>query len=287
MRFSGVSISNPVPIEHIRDPNDPRLAPYHIVRDPELVRRSDCFLAEGRHVVRTLLSQRSHAIESLLLTPTALADLEADLHACAPDVPCFVLAPSTLQAIGNISFHQGCLALGRRPAEEPVRRFVARTRGALWVGFDGVGNPDNVGAVFRSARALGAQAALLSENSCSPLYRKAIRSAMGASLVLPFLHAHEDWSAVLAVVRQTRRVVWALTPDEDAQPLDAALASARPDEDRLLVLGAEGDGVSAATRSVADRRVRIPMVSQTDSINVAAAAAIALYALRTWRTLAR
>ena len=274
-----------MPIERLSDPDDPRIAPYHIVRDPQLVRASDCFLAEGRLVVRTLLAEKRFEVESILLTPTALADLQDDVARLAGDVPCYVLDGATLQAVGKISFHQGCLALARRPAGESIHGFLERQAGSLWVGFDGVGNPDNVGAVFRSARALGADAAVASMNSASPLYRKAIRSSMGASLRLPFLHAQAPWAEVLEAVCTSGRVVWALTPDADAQPLEAALRDAPGDERRLLVLGAEGDGIGLATRDAAARCVRIPMAVAVDSINVAAAAAIALYALRRHRTL--
>ena len=269
-----------MPIEHLTDATDPRLEPYQIVRDPELVKRSRRFLAEGRMLVRRLLEAQCWFVESVLLTPAALADLRPDLERFAADVPCFVLDPDDLSRIGKIRFHQGCLAMAARPQPQSIASFCARQGGPLWIGFDAVGNPDNVGAVFRSARALGVDAALLSSKSCSPLYRKAIRSSMGASLVLPFLHAEEAWADVLSAVRAVGRVVWAVTPEEDAEPIDEALALADPTEERLLVLGAEGDGVGPSTRAHALRRVRIPMRADVDSLNVAAAAAVALYALQ-------
>lgn len=272
-----------MPIEHLTDAADPRLEPYRILRDPELVRHSQCFVAEGRLVVRTLLASQHWPVQSVLVTPTALEDMRADLERLAADVPCYVLDRAALLAIGKIHFHQGCLAMAERPRTESIGSFCTRQGGPLWIGFDAVGNPDNVGAVFRSARALGADAALLSSTSCSPLYRKAVRTSMGASLLLPFLHATEDWAEVLSTVRNADRVIWALTPDDAGQPLGAALAEADPEEARLLVLGAEGEGVGAATRAAAHRRVRIPMRADMDSLNVAAAAAIALYVFQDHR----
>ena len=260
----------------IRAADDSRLDAYRMVRDPQLVRRDRRFLAEGRQVVRQLLRAKRFHVESVLVTEAALAHLSADLARWRPTVPCYVTTPRVFEALGGIRFHQGCLALAARPAPELIASFCERVGGDLWVGFDGVGNPDNVGAVFRSADALGASAAVCSTNSCSPLYRKATRTSMGATLRLPFLHAREAWADVLAAVAATGRVVWALTPDGETSIDEAARIDTGP---RLLVVGAEGGGVSDATRQSASRHVRIPMRSGMDSLNVAASAAVALYVL--------
>ena len=261
-------------------PDDPRLAPYRIVRDPELVRRSDRFLAEGRLVVSELLRQAQWPVESVVVTANARAALAVDL-AARPDVPVLELTAETLTALGKIQFHQGCLALGRRPAPVPPAEHVATwSSGSYGLGLEQVSNPDNVGAIFRSARALGASGIVLSARCASPLYRKALRSSMGAALRLPFAHdartAPDCWQALRAP--DLERV--ALTTGKGAQPLEAWVRTRDPGRRAMLLLGAEGEGLCDATLAGAETHVTIPMVAGHDSLNVAASAAIALYALR-------
>lgn len=263
-------------IEHLSDPDDPRLDAYRIVRDPELVKRSHLFLAEGRQLVRVLMASGRWSIESFVMTPTTLDVMRDDLATHAPDTPCFVLSRADIRALGNIDFHQGCLAAAQRPPIQTAADFQQRHDGRLWIGFDAVGNPDNVGAIFRSARALGASAAVLSGTSCSPLYRKAIRASMGASLLLPFLHADAPWDEILDELRAAGRLVWALSPDGDTE-IEDALRDAPDDARHLLLVGAEGPGLGAASRARADRHVRIRMRADVDSLNVASATALALY----------
>lgn len=262
--------------------DDPRLADYRAVRDPELVRRGARFLAEGRLVVRTLLSDSLLRARSLLLEEAALAAFEAEDVVLPPELPVYVVPPGAMGSLSGFRFHQGCLAVGERPPAEAPADLLARLGSAarLVVGLDGVSNPDNVGAIFRTAAAFGAGAVLLSPDCASPLYRKAVRTSMGACLRLPFSHG-ASWSACLRALDDHGARIIALTPAAEARTLEAAAAGLGPDQPRALLLGAEGPGLGAASVAAASEHVRIPMSGGVDSLNVAAAAAVALYRLRT------
>ncbi len=134
-------------------------------------------------------------------------------------------------------------------------------------------NADNVGGVLRNAAAFGAAGVILSPGSVDPLYRKAIRTSMGAAFQVPFLVA--EWPSVLDDLKSQGFFVAALTPDLSARSLDLFAAGPRPARLALL-FGAEGDGLSAAALGRADARIRIPMASTADSLNVAVATGIAL-----------
>ena len=163
----------------------------------------------------------------------------------------------------------------RRPPPEPADALIVRVR--TLVVLEAVSNADNVGGIFRNAAAFGADGVLLGPTSCDPLYRKAIRTSMGAVLHVPFARCDAgDWPAALARARAAGLAIVALTPRAPADPLEAIaprLASAR----LALVLGSEGVGVTDAVEAMADYRVRIPVSEHVDSLNVAVAAGIALY----------
>jgi tRNA G18 (ribose-2'-O)-methylase SpoU len=143
---------------------------------------------------------------------------------------------------------------------------------------EAVGNADNVGAVFRNAAAFGAGAVLFGPDCADPLYRKAIRTSMGAALQLPFAH-FSDWPADLNRLREVGMATIALTPNPDALPLaDVALTPVARGSVALL-LGHEGSGLTAEALRATDMQARIPIAPGVDSLNVATAAAIALYEL--------
>lgn len=256
--------------------DDPRLADYREIRDPTLVKQSARFVAEGRMVVRTLLEDSPFRVCSVLVDETA-AEALADVLRAHDDVPVFCVPGGAVKGLAGWQFHQGCLAIGERPEPIDVPTLVARAEGPrLVVALDAVSNPDNVGAIFRSSAALGAGAVVLSPGCVSPLYRKAIRSSMGAALRLPFSHG-APWEESLQALRAAGHVMLALDPD--GEDLESVIAELDPAQPRTLVLGAEGAGLGAVARDVADRTVGIPMRFGVDSLNVAAAAAVALYRL--------
>lgn len=266
-------------VQRIETLEDPRVADYRGVRDPVRLTRDGVFLGEGRLVLELLLARPRYALRSVLLTPTARAWLESTDLAVPSGVPVFEVAGDVLAKDTGYRFHQGCLAAVEVPAPRSLASLtstVATTPGPLVV-LSGVTNPDNVGAIFRTAAAFRCAGVLLDDASASPLYRKCVRTSMGAVLRLPWRHAGTTM-AQLGALREAGVEVLALTPDSAATSLLAWLpdAGASP---RAVVLGAEGDGLPADVQAAADARIRIPMDPALDSLNVAAAAAVTLFAL--------
>ncbi len=261
--------------ETIRDPGDPRVAGFADLRDPVLRRRRGLFVAEGRLVVRHLLATRRFPVLALLLAPAAVAALEDLLGGDGAAVPVYVAAPEVMRGITGFPFHRGCLALAERgPDLEPAA--LARPPGTRrLVALDDLADPDNVGAVFRNARAFAADGVLLSPGSADPLYRKAIRTSAAATLAVPFARSR-DWARDLAGLGDLGYTLLALTPDAEAE--DVGALGARPAR-LVLLVGSEGAGLGAVSRRAAHRRVRIPMAAGVDSLNVATATGVALHRL--------
>jgi len=264
-------------IEMVEDPADPRIAGFRDARDGELRRREGLFLAEGRLLVRRLLETSRFPVQSLLVTPPALDDLR-DLLADDAPTPVHVASPETIRAIVGFKFHRGCLALGVRGEPVTPETLMEPEGPRTLLALEGVTDPDNVGAVFRNAAAFGVAGVLLSSHCADPLYRKAIRVSMGATLSLPFAQG-PDWPATLGALRHAGYRLVALCPGVEAEDIVQVAAHA-PRRPRLaLLLGTEGAGLSGATRAAADVEVRIPMAAGVDSLNVAAACGIALHRL--------
>jgi tRNA G18 (ribose-2'-O)-methylase SpoU len=254
----------------ITTPDDPRLAGYR-----QLARRplDGLFVVEGRLLVQRLLAAPRFRTRSVLLTPAAVDRLSDSLGGIADPPPVYVAEPATIDRVVGFDFHRGCLALGEPAALPSFDALVSPRGGRLLVGLDDVTNPDNVGALFRHAAAFGVNGVVLSPGCGDPLYRKALRVSMGAALDVPFARA-ASWPEALARLRTAGFTLVALTPDA---PLDLARLT-RPAR-VILVVGAEGAGLSRATREAAAVAAAIPMASATGSLNVATAAAIALYLL--------
>ena len=271
-----------MPVIRIEDPADPRLHDYKGVLMPELAAGNGVFIAEGRLVVRRLLAESRLTPRSVLVTDAPLAAL-ADVLEGRPSLPVFVVAQPVMNAITGFNIHRGCLAIGERPAPTRWQELAAIANHKsqitnVLVVLEGVANADNVGGVFRSAAAFGASTVLIDPASTDPLYRKAIRTSMGASLQVPFARA-DPWPAALIDLRDLGFAVIAMTPAPGARPLrDVADAVAgRP---AAIVLGHEGDGLTADALAACEFHARIPIGSGVDSLNVATAAAIALYEFR-------
>lgn len=258
----------------ITDPAHPGLSDYRVVREPELGQAHGVFIAEGRLVVRRLLTRSSLVVKSVLVTPAALRSIEDVLDA-RPDVARFVVSQEVMNSVAGFNIHRGCLAAGHRPPSVDWHRLAAIARRLILI--EHVGDADNIGAMFRSGAALGADAMVIGPGCADPLYRKAIRTSMGASLTLPFAAAG-PWPATLTELVDAGWAVAALTPEADALPLPRFAEWAR-DRRTALALGHEGDGLSAPAIAACSHRVRIPMRAGVDSLNVATAAAIALYEL--------
>ncbi len=266
-------------IQPIDDVDDPRVAAYRNIPDPELLRAHGVFVAEGRQVVRHLLASDRYRTRSVLVSPTALEGLRDLLDAQGP-LPVFVMPAERLTSLVGFNMHRGCLAIGERQAPPTVESWWRQAEASrLVVAAERVGNADNMGALFRNALAFGAGGILLSPGCCDPLYRKSIRVSMGAALRLPYA-VDDRWPGSLRRLRDADVRVLALTPNPQALDLDDALSVSPPGTPVALLIGHEGDGLSDDAMLAADARVRIALSPGVDSLNVATAAAIALHACR-------
>ncbi len=256
----------------VDDPADPRLADYRDLRDVELRRHLETerglFLAEGEKAVRRAL-EAGFAPRSFLMAERWLAGL-ADVMASA-DVPCYVVSEALAEEVTGFHVHRGALAsLHRRPLPS-VDEVLAGARTVLVL--EDVVDHTNVGAILRNGAALGVDAVLLAPRCADPLYRRAVKVAMGAVFALPWTRL-PDWHGALPDVSGRGFTTVALTLADDAVPIEDAVAGV----DRLaLVLGSEGHGRSDRWQQTADRRAVIPMQAGIDSLNVAAASAVACY----------
>jgi tRNA G18 (ribose-2'-O)-methylase SpoU len=254
---------------------DSRLEEYRNVRDPELLRRRGLFVAEGRIIVERILEAHEHGyrVKSLLLNDASFASLEnrlSQLH----DVPVYVCSTSELSSTVGFNLHRGCLALVERPADRDASHVISQTDIVLVL--EGVADPDNVGSAFRNAAAFGAAGVLLSPTCCDPLYRKAIRTSMGTVLRVPFARLRR-WPHDLAMLKAEGFTLVALTPRGPS--IELSDWTRGPREKTALLVGREGDGLSADAEGLADVRVSIGMQPGVDSLNLATATGIALYSL--------
>jgi tRNA G18 (ribose-2'-O)-methylase SpoU len=255
--------------------DDPRIAAYSYVGDPAWLRERGLFVAEGRLVVDRLIEGARFEIVSLLLTPAAFDPLRDRLAAVSSDV--LVAEQTILNGITGFNFHRGCLALARRNYESSANLACA----SLAVALEGVGNPDNVGGIFRSAAALGADAILLDPACGDPFYRKAIRTSMGAVLRVPFARLAR-WPEDVIELRGAGLTLVGLAP-RGSITIDE-FAAHQSESGRFLVLaGSEGHGLSNAALHACDALVRIPIAEEYDSLNVVVAVSIALHRLRRHR----
>lgn len=263
-----------MPVTLISDPDDPRIAAYRAVRERDVVGRGERFVAEGEVVLRLLLGPASrHRAETVLVAESRLDALAPALAAAPPETPVYAASQGVMDAIVGFHIHRGVLAIGlRAPAFDTAGLLAALPPTALVIALVGVSNHDNVGGVFRNAAAFGADAVLLDGSSCDPLYRKAIRVSVGASLVTPFARGGSG-AALLDALDAAGFETLALSP---AGALDLAGVGRAPRT--ALLLGAEGSGLPEALMARA-KTVRIAMAGGFDSLNVAVTSGVALYAL--------
>ena len=256
----------------IIDPADPRLADYRDLRDVELRKNLEAqhglFLAEGEKVVRRAV-EAGFTPRSFLMAPRWLDGL-ADVLATS-DAPCYVLSEALAEEVTGFHVHRGALAsLERRPLA-PVADVLAGARSVLVL--EDIVDHTNVGAIFRSGAALGFDAVLLAPRCADPLYRRSIKVGMGAVFTMPWTRL-PDWATALPSLTAAGFTTVALTLAPDSRPIEEAVAGI---DKVALVLGSEGHGLSPRWEQAADRRATIPMRAGIDSLNVAAATAVACY----------
>jgi tRNA G18 (ribose-2'-O)-methylase SpoU len=257
----------------ISSADDSRIADYLALTDVELRTRWETphglFIAEGELVLRRAL-RAGYSLRSVLVD-TKRAEQVADLAGTAP---VYGATPEVLQRITGFHVHRGVLASFRRlPLRDAGELLDTAHRIAI---LEDVNNHTNVGAVFRGAAALGMDAVLLSPTCADPLYRRSVRVSMGEVFAVPYARL-EPWPHALETVRDKGFTLLALTPGDGAVPINALRAAQR--ERPALLLGAEGPGLTDAALKAADARVVIPMRNGVDSLNVAAASAVAFWEL--------
>ena len=241
---------------------------YRDLKDPAALARQGLFVAEGRFVVRRLLASPRFNPRSVLVTPIAF---DAIRDVVPSSLPCHIVDQATMDSIVGFNIHRGCLALAERPDLPAIDRFTLAALARVVV-LEGVNNPDNIGGIFRSAAAFGAELVVLGPGCGDPFYRKAIRTSMAATLEVPIAVA-DRWPGALEVLRAAGLPVIAFTPATDALALEDLPRGGR----MALLFGTEGAGLSAPALASADRRVRIRTTDRVDSLNVTVAASIAMH----------
>lgn len=266
-----------MPLVPVADPSDPRLADYVALRDVSLRRSLEAerglFIAEGEKVIRRAVAG-GHRPRSFLLAERWLAGL-ADVLAEHSDAPVYVVSEALAEAVTGFHVHRGALASLHRAAPRAMGDLLGLNRLVL---AEDIVDHTNVGAIIRNAAGLGWDGVLLAPRAADPLYRRAIKVSMGTVFSLPWARV-DDWGTAIPALQASGFVVAALALTPDAVPLDAFAAQPRPDR-LCLVVGTEGAGLSRRWIDQADAVVAIPMSHGVDSLNVAAATAVACYALR-------
>ncbi len=271
-----------MPVIRIEDAHDERLVDYTNLTDVALRSKQEpekgLYIAESSEVIRRAV-EVGHVARSLLMAEKwlpSMADVIETLDArLSLSLPVYVADAKVLKSITGFHLHRGALAAMQRPPLLPVREVIEGARRIVIL--EDIVDHTNVGAIFRSVAGLGADAVLVTPRCADPLYRRSVRVSMGTVFQVPWTRM-VSWPGDLTVLRDEGFVVAALALSADAVPLDEFVLTS-PARVALL-LGAEGDGLSDSAIQSSDVAVRVPMSGGVDSLNVAAASAVALWALR-------
>ncbi len=255
----------------IDDAGDPRLALYRDIREKDLVGREQRFIAEGKVVLNVLFSSAARfETESVLVLENRLPGLAAQLARLPEATPVYSVPQSVMDAVAGFHVHRGVLAVGRRKPPVPLEAMIAALPArALVTVLCGISNHDNVGSIFRNAAAFESDCVLMDETCCDPLYRKAIRVSVGATLKIPYFRGGPIDRIVEALQEAGFRLL-ALSPSAPTSLYDCPAH-----ERQALLLGTEGEGLPQRLLDRLDG-ARIPMSAAFDSLNVATASGIAL-----------
>ena len=263
-----------MPIQELQSLNDPGAHVFASLTEAQLRNRLDpaqgIFIAESPKVIRVALNAGLPPL-SLLCERKHLAGDAADLIARCGDIPIYTGSRELLASLTGYTLTRGVLCAMRRPQPRSVEDVCRGARRVVVI--DSVVDTTNIGAIFRSAAALGIDAVLLTPTSCDPLNRRAVRVSMGSIFLLPWTYVDSDLQELRA--QGFRTAAMALT--DRSIPLDAPIL--RSEERLAIIMGTEGDGLSAQAIQSADYVVRIPMYHGVDSLNVAAASAVAFWEL--------
>jgi tRNA G18 (ribose-2'-O)-methylase SpoU len=254
-------------VPEVAEPDDPRLADYRGLRDPATrvayERSHGVFVVEGALAIAAL-RESAYEVRSLLVTEPMRERLGLGDEA-------YVVTREVMAAVAGFDVHRGALAVAVRPPPRDPAAVLAGASAVLLL--ERLNDHENVGGLFRVARALGADAVLLDGETCDPLYRRAVRVSLGHVLHVPFARVPTARDG-LDLLRRNGFTTYALTPGAQTDVADVT-----PEGRVALLLGAEGPGLKAETIAAADRAVRIAMRPGVDSLNVVTAAAVALHRL--------
>jgi tRNA G18 (ribose-2'-O)-methylase SpoU len=260
-----------MPTQQIQSLDDPSLWPYRNLKDKELARDGNRFIAEGENVVRRLLAS-STPVESVLLSERKSA---AIAPLAGPDTPVYIAPDALIEQIIGFEFHSGVLACGFRPKSPSLESLIPPPPNpALIVVCQQITNTENLGSLSRVSAAFGADCMLLGEHCCDPWFRQSVRVSMGAIFSLPILQSTKllkDLSALKTLGVQRLATVLS----REAVPLNTITRLTRV----AIAFGNEATGLDAETIAHCDEQITIPMKRGTDSLNVAVAAAVFLYQL--------
>ena len=260
----------------ITDFDAPELDIYARLTEAQLLNRFEpkkgMFIAESPKVIMRALDAGCVPVSLLVERGHVNAEAEEAILRCG-DVPVFTAPLDVLTKLTGFQLTRGMLCAMRRPALKSVEEVTAGTRRVVVL--ENIQNPTNVGAIFRSAAALGMDAVLLTPNCSNPLYRRSARVSMGTVFQIPWTYLGEDWVAQLKSMGYKTA---AMALKDDSYSIDDP--ALRAEEKLAVVLGSEGDGLAATTITACDYTVKIPMYHGVDSLNVAAASAVAFWELR-------
>jgi tRNA G18 (ribose-2'-O)-methylase SpoU len=261
----------------IDDPGDPRIAGFVNIRERDLRRADNRFIAEGTVVLSMLAAAHRHktgfAAEAVLILENRLDGIRDMLAQFPADVPIYVATKAVMNAIAGFDIHRGVLALGRRDGAPDRTELLRALPGrALVVAAAGIANHDNIGAIFRNAAAFGADAILLDDTCCDPLYRKALRVSVGAVLKIPYVRG----GAARDIIDQLHAegfALWGLSPTGQTD-----IRRIVPAERMALLTGTEGEGLPPHILQSIES-ARIAQAPGLDSLNAATATGIALFSI--------
>ena len=260
----------------IKDFSDPQLDVYARLTEAQLLNRFEpkkgMFIAESPKVIMRALDAGCQPVSLLVERNHVNEEAEEAIRRCG-DVPVFTASMDILTRLTGFQLTRGMLCAMRRPMLKTVEEIVSNVNRVAVL--ENVQNPTNVGAIFRSAAALGMDAVLLTPGCSNPLYRRSARVSMGTVFQIPWTYLEENWVAQLQSLGFKTA---ALALREDSYSIDAP--ELRAVEKLAVALGSEGDGLTDGTIAQCDYTVKIPMYHGVDSLNVAAASAVAFWELR-------
>lgn len=277
-----MQMSSKLSVQTITSLDIPELEPYRTLRRPLEHQKQGIFVAEGEKVVRRLL-ESPLVIDSILITPRWLPLLETALPNrsvnTSPGV--YVGDQAIIESIVGYNLHQGIMAVARIPEPRPLSEVAEAIRSPhLLLALDGLVNAENVGVIVRNAAAFGVDAIIVGETSSSPFLRRAVRNSMGAVFHIPVVHVENLGSSVRLLAKQYGTNIIAAHP-QGAQTIYETDFR----RNVCIVLGNEGSGISPEVLAVCAQTVSIPMLNETDSLNVATASAVFLYEARRQRNV--